>query len=79
MSDGWDKFNKYIGVQGIIALALVGGFIFASVSHDPLPDLYTQLMTLVLGYYFAKNGVGILEKLAELLHPAASGASHPKK
>ena len=56
----WEGFAKYLGVQGIMALALVGGFIYATIAQLPLPDLYTNVMTLVVGYYFAKNGVGII-------------------
>ena len=56
----WENFNKYVGIQGIMALGLVGGFIYASLSQITLPDLFSQIMTLVIGFYFAKNGVGIV-------------------
>ena len=56
----WEDFNKYVGVQGIMGLGLVGGFIYASITLITLPENYTSIMTLVIGYYFAKNGVGIL-------------------
>ena len=59
----WDGFAKYLGVQGLMGLALVGGFIYASLAQIQLPDLYTNVMTLVVGFYFAKNGVGILSAL----------------
>jgi hypothetical protein len=39
---------------------LVGGFIYASIAQVTLPENYTHIMTLVVGYYFAKNGVGIV-------------------
>lgn len=60
----WEGFAKYIGIQGIMALGLVGGFIYTSIAQLPLPDLYTNVMTLVVGYYFAKNGVGIIAALS---------------
>ena len=59
----WEDFNKYVGVQGLMGLGLVGGFIYASLAGLTLAENYTSLMTLVIGYYFAKNGVGILAAL----------------
>jgi hypothetical protein len=56
----WEEFNKFVGVQGIMGLGLVGGFIYASIAQVTLPENYTNIMTLVVGYYFAKNGVGIV-------------------
>ncbi len=64
---GWSAFNKYCGVQGIMALLLVGGFVYASMVGIKLTDFYGQLMTLIIGFYFAKNGVGILETLKAIL------------
>ena len=64
---GWDAFNKYIGVQGVIGFILVGGYVYAAVTQTPLPDAYGQIMTLVLGYYFAKNGVGAIEQIITAL------------
>lgn len=59
----WEGFGKYVGVQGIMGLVLLGGFVFATLKQIALPELYSNLMTLVIGYYFAKNGVGILAAL----------------
>jgi hypothetical protein len=59
----WEDFNKFVGVQGLMALVLLSGFVFASVKQTPLPEIYMNLMTLVVGYYFAKNGVGIVAAL----------------
>jgi len=70
-TENWENFNKYMGVQGIMGLALVGGFIYASLAEVILPELYANMMTLVVGFYFAKNGVGILA--------AVSGFTKPKK
>ncbi len=57
------NFYKYVGVQGLIALALFGGFIYGAVSEVELPSNYTELLALVTGFYFAKNGGGIISSL----------------
>ena len=67
MKTFWDDFGKYVGVQGIMGLMLLGGFIYASVAQIVLPDAYTNLMTLVIGFYFAKNGVSVLAGLHDVL------------
>lgn len=59
-------FGKYVGVQGLMGLGLVGGYIFMATSGATIPEDYKSLMTLVLGFYFAKNGVSVLEKLKGL-------------
>ncbi len=74
---GWDAFNKYVGVQGILAILLVGGYVGSFYVHVQLTDAYSQIMTLVLGYYFAKNGVGAIEQLLKALKVTFSTA--PKK
>lgn len=60
---GWDAFNKYVGVQGVLALLLVGGYIVATFTGAALPNGYGELMTFVTGFYFAKNGTGIIASL----------------
>lgn len=62
----WEAFNKYIGVQGILAVVLLCGFVAAIFARITLPDLYDNLMTFVIGFYFAKNGVGVLTQLANV-------------
>ncbi len=56
-------FYKFVGVQGLIALALFAGFIYGAVAEVQLPENYTELLTFVTGFYFAKNGVGIIQSL----------------
>lgn len=60
----WEGFGKYVGVQGVMGIMLLGGFVYASLEEIVLPALYSNMMTLVIGYYFAKNGVGILAALS---------------
>lgn len=55
-----EGFNKYVGVQGILAVLLVAGYIAAPFADVILPAGYTEVATLVLGFYFAKNGPGIV-------------------
>ena len=59
----WEGFNKYVGIQGLMGMILLLGFVYASLTSIQLPDLYTNVMTLVIGYFFAKNGVGILSSV----------------
>ncbi len=72
-------FGKYIGVQGVMGVALVGGYIYMSTAALPVADDYKSLMTLVLGFYFAKNGVSMLEKLKEVFSAAHTAPSARKR
>lgn len=56
-----EGFNKYIGVQGIMALALTGAIIYMAIVQIPIPDVIIGLAGASSGYYFAKNGPGILD------------------
>lgn len=56
----WEGFHKYFGVQGLLSLALVGGYIAAVFVQVELPTGYTELMSLTFGFYFAKNGGSIV-------------------
>ena len=59
--DFWKGFSTYIGVQGLIVLTLVAGFVYATLNSIALPDNYGELLALSFGFYFAKNGVGIMQ------------------
>lgn len=61
----WEGFSKYCGIQGLIAIILVGGYIVFTACRIPIDNLYTNVMTLVIGFYFAKNGVGIIDAIAK--------------
>ena len=56
----WEGFNKYVGIQGILAVAMGGGYIASAYVGITLPAGYTELMSVLFGFYFAKNGVGIV-------------------
>jgi hypothetical protein len=55
-----EGFGKYIGIQGIVFLLLIFGYIGAIFAKVPLPEGYTELLTLVVGFYFAKNGTNVI-------------------
>jgi len=59
----WKGFSEYVGIQGLLALGLGGGYIYAAVVGVILPEGYTELITLVLGFYFAKNGRNIINRV----------------
>ena len=56
---GWDAFAKYVGVQGIMALSMTGGIIYALVVGLQVPGEVYGLAGVAWGFYFAKNGVSI--------------------
>lgn len=58
---GWDGFAKYIGIQGVLAVILLCGLVYLVVTGNTVPDAYYGIMGAVIGFYFAKNGVGILD------------------
>ena len=59
----WEGFARYVGIQGLLALGLGAGYIYAAVAGVPLPEGYTELVSLVLGFYFAKNGVPLVRRV----------------
>lgn len=58
---GWAAFGKFVGIQGVLALVLVIGYVIASLTNVMLSDTYVNITFAVIGFYFAKNGVGILD------------------
>ena len=53
----WEGFAAYSGIQGILAIALVGAYIAAPFANVVLPEGFTEITTFVCGFFFAKNGV----------------------
>lgn len=60
MSNGWEKFHKYVGVQGVLAVALTGTIIYLSVAQLPIPEVLVGLAGAACGFYFAKNGPNLV-------------------
>ena len=59
----WEGFARYVGIQGLLALGLGAGFIVAPFAGVILPDGYTELNALVVGFYFAKNGGNVTRRV----------------
>ena len=56
----FEAFDKYIGVQGVLALLLsVAAVVFVS-RGQVIPDEVWTLLCLAWGFYFAKNGSKIV-------------------
>jgi hypothetical protein len=58
-----EAFGKYVGIQGVLAFFMMCGYIAAALLKIDLPKEYPSFMTFVFGFYFAKNGVGIIAAL----------------
>ncbi|KKK61042.1 hypothetical protein LCGC14_3018290 [marine sediment metagenome] len=58
-----ETFGKYVGVQGIVFVALAAGYIVAPFADVVLPEGYTEILTLTFGFYFAKNGVAAINRV----------------
>ncbi len=56
MSGFGEFFGKYIGVVGILAIGFGAGFIIAPFADVVLPEGYTELMALCIGFFTARNG-----------------------
>jgi len=60
MNNGWEKFHKYVGVQGILALVLTFSLIAWISVGIVIPDLVHILLGASWGFYFAKNGGNVV-------------------
>ena len=67
MANGWERFHKYVGIQGVIALIMVAAYIAVIFVEAPLPEGYTELMTFIFGTYFTKNGGNIAQAVKGLV------------
>jgi hypothetical protein len=52
----WEAFKKYFGVRGVLAIVLVGGYVFMTAKGIPVPDAYGNLTFGVVGLMLGKNG-----------------------
>lgn len=60
----WEGFSKYVGVSGVIALMLVFAYVTSVFVPASLPPGFEQIMLLVVGYYFGKNGRNAVTAIA---------------
>ena len=56
MANGWERFHKYVGVQGVLAFLLTLTLIYLLVMQYQTPDILVALLGTSWGFYFAKNG-----------------------
>ncbi len=52
----WDKANKYVGVQGVLALLVTIALLAMIFLAVAVPAQLWTLLGLSWGFYFAKNG-----------------------
>ena len=58
-----EAFGRYVGVQGIVFVALAAGYIAAPFLEVELPEGYTEILTLTFGFYLAKNGGNVVSRV----------------
>lgn len=51
----WELFEKSTLVSGIIALGVLGGVVYLSVTGRPIPDSLSSAAMLILGYFFGSK------------------------
>jgi hypothetical protein len=54
--DGWEKFGKYIGIQGVLAVGLTCASVAMIFLKIDVPKELWGLMGVSWGFFFAKNG-----------------------
>jgi hypothetical protein len=59
-----ENFDKYIGLQGILALLITGAYIYWISVGITIPTEINTLLGAVWGFYFAKNGSTIVSGIA---------------
>ena len=53
-------FGKYIGIVGILALLFAIAYVVAPFTGTVLPSGFTELLSLFVGFYVARNGKNII-------------------
>ena len=61
--NGWEKFCEFVGLRGVIALLLVGGYLGAVSTGVALPGGYNTILAVILAAYFARNGRSIVDAM----------------
>jgi hypothetical protein len=65
--NGWDKFDKYVGVQGVLAMILTVAIVAWTSFRVEVPQEIWGLLGMAWGAYFVKNGsmiiTGIRDKI----------------
>lgn len=59
----FEKFSKFVGVQGILALALVGGVLALALAGREVPGVLANLAYAAAGFYFGSKGGSLASAL----------------
>ncbi len=60
----WELFDKYCGIQGILAILMtIAVLLFLSLDKT-VPSEVWSLMGIAWGFYFSKNGTKIAQTIA---------------
>jgi len=59
----WKGFNTYVGIQGVIALLLIIAYIASIFIPASLPEGFVEIMLIVIGFFFGKNGGAYIQKV----------------
>jgi hypothetical protein len=58
----WEKFDKYVGIQGILAVVMTIAVLAWNTFDIHTSDEIMGLMGLAWGFYFSKNGSKIISQ-----------------
>jgi len=61
--DGWDKFGKYVGIEGLLAILLTSAVVALLFIERAIPGEIYGLLGIAWGAYFRKNGVNAVNSL----------------
>ena len=53
-------FGKYIGIVGVLALMFAIAYVIAPFTNTVLPAGFTELLSLFVGFYVARNGPKVI-------------------
>lgn len=67
-----ENFSKYIGVPGVLALALIGAVVWLAVTGRPVPAELAGLAMAAAGYYFGAKGSAFREHAANFVYHFSS-------
>ena len=51
-------------VRGVVAVAVVGGYIYLAATGQPIPESYGPIVAGVIGFFFGVGGAAIGARLA---------------
>jgi hypothetical protein len=62
MSTG-EFFGKFVGIQGIAFILLIGGYIYMATQGIVAPEGYDIILSAAGGFFFAKNGGNVVSSV----------------